>query len=125
MIEVANIADEAAVGATFAKLAKSEGQPPLSQRIDPSERPALAALLKRNGFHDGDFAATDTWAAALMIVRQDKEGSDPRYGVDRAVIAQAEGRSEEHTSELQSLMRTSYAVFCLKKKIRSFHPTIP
>src|SRR3546814_2503988 len=37
-------------------------------------------------------------------------------------VAQAEGldamlaRSEEHTSELQSLMRISYAVFCLKKK---------
>src|SRR3546814_17366010 len=30
-----------------------------------------------------------------------------------------EARSEEHTSELQSLMRISYAVFCLKKKI---HP---
>src|SRR3546814_1930354 len=29
------------------------------------------------------------------------------------------GRSEEHTSELQSLMRISYAVFCLKKKIKS------
>src|SRR3546814_4099944 len=29
------------------------------------------------------------------------------------------GRSEEHTSELQSLMRISYAVFCLKKKKRS------
>src|SRR3546814_4438925 len=28
-------------------------------------------------------------------------------------------RSEEHTSELQSLMRISYAVFCLKKKIRN------
>src|SRR3546814_6052211 len=28
----------------------------------------------------------------------------------------SEGRSEEHTSELQSLMRISYAVFCLKKK---------
>src|SRR3546814_10798680 len=28
-------------------------------------------------------------------------------------------RSEEHTSELQSLMRTSYAVFCLKKKNRT------
>src|SRR3546814_4973443 len=27
-----------------------------------------------------------------------------------------DGRSEEHTSELQSLMRSSYAVFCLKKK---------
>src|SRR3546814_10190280 len=33
-----------------------------------------------------------------------------------AMIAQAEARSEEHTSELQSLMRSSYAVFCLKKK---------
>src|SRR3546814_4544941 len=30
--------------------------------------------------------------------------------------ARARGRSEEHTSELQSLMRISYAVFCLKKK---------
>src|SRR3546814_9541993 len=30
--------------------------------------------------------------------------------------AAREGRSEEHTSELQSLMRISYAVFCLKKK---------
>src|SRR3546814_6121544 len=29
------------------------------------------------------------------------------------------GRSEEHTSELQSLMRISYAVFCLKKKIQN------
>src|SRR3546814_6825652 len=34
------------------------------------------------------------------------------FGGDELVIA----RSEEHTSELQSLMRTSYAVFCLKKK---------
>src|SRR3546814_9825602 len=31
-------------------------------------------------------------------------------------IVSALGRSEEHTSELQSLMRISYAVFCLKKK---------
>src|SRR3546814_4434456 len=35
-----------------------------------------------------------------------------------AVERQAE-RSEEHTSELQSLMRISYAVFCLKKKIHN------
>src|SRR3546814_6845350 len=33
-----------------------------------------------------------------------------------AVILGVLGRSEEHTSELQSLMRISYAVFCLKKK---------
>src|SRR3546814_1216130 len=35
-------------------------------------------------------------------------------GADRGRLR--EGRSEEHTSELQSLMRISYAVFCLKKK---------
>src|SRR3546814_10184970 len=51
-------------------------------------------------------------------------GGDIRYagwkyasGETRAGLVPAEcGRSEEHTSELQSLMRISYAVFCLKKK---------
>src|SRR3546814_4258202 len=37
-------------------------------------------------------------------------------GTDRAHDDVAQSRSEEHTSELQSLMRLSYAVFCLKKK---------
>src|SRR3546814_3424984 len=35
---------------------------------------------------------------------------------DRPQAGKPDGRSEEHTSELQSLMRTSYAVFCLQKK---------
>src|SRR3546814_2275309 len=38
----------------------------------------------------------------------EREGAGPAH--------QGFGRSEEHTSELQSLMRISYAVFCLKKK---------
>src|SRR3546814_8974683 len=39
---------------------------------------------------------------------------------------QTESRSEEHTSELQSLMRISYAVFCLKKKKQKLtHPKLP
>src|SRR3546814_9408554 len=37
-------------------------------------------------------------------------------GIERAKAARGIARSEEHTSELQSLMRISYAVFCLKKK---------
>src|SRR3546814_1275285 len=37
----------------------------------------------------------------------------------------AEGRSEEHTSELQSLMRISYAVFCLKKTNITTHKPEP
>src|SRR3546814_2189785 len=45
---------------------------------------------------------------------------DVRIGTaDRA--DDAAGRSEEHTSELQSLMRISYAVFCLKKKKHTTH----
>src|SRR3546814_4808776 len=37
-------------------------------------------------------------------------------GARRGHVDPGRGRSEEHTSELQSLMRISYAVFCLKKK---------
>src|SRR3546814_8616613 len=40
----------------------------------------------------------------------------PRLPGSRGCRCQAAARSEEHTSELQSLMRISYAVFCLKKK---------
>src|SRR3546814_2280405 len=43
----------------------------------------------------------------------------PRWSTcRRGWKAPSQGRSEEHTSELQSLMRISYAVFCLKKKNR-------
>src|SRR3546814_10415396 len=40
--------------------------------------------------------------------------AEPGYRVGRSGV----GRSEEHTSELQSLMRISYAVFCLKKQTK-------
>src|SRR3546814_1230287 len=39
-----------------------------------------------------------------------------QHGPAGGAVQKAEQRSEEHTSELQSLMRISYAVFCLKKK---------
>src|SRR3546814_3509494 len=45
-----------------------------------------------------------------------------RYRAHTALECRLEtGRSEEHTSELQSLMRNSYAVFCLKKKTEHPH----
>src|SRR3546814_9961130 len=43
-------------------------------------------------------------------------GLETRIGTARRARPGREVRSEEHTSELQSLMRISYAVFCLKKK---------
>src|SRR3546814_10092545 len=55
-----------------------------------------------------DVIYTD-WLVFVMRSRGDRQ---------RAPSRTLEGRSEEHTSELQSLMRISYAVFCLKKKMK-------
>src|SRR3546814_1099953 len=61
-------------------------------------------------------------AAASMTAGDDSHGSGGRWPLWLALWWGASGwrafrrRSEEHTSELQSLMRSSYAVFCLKKK---------
>src|SRR3546814_3972038 len=59
-----------------------------------------------------DYRQWSTRARAVVPVGDDTElqASAGAFGDDR------ERRSEEHTSELQSLMRISYAVFCLKKK---------
>src|SRR3546814_5547783 len=67
-------------------------------------------------------------AAGLFLLCQEPGGVDAgrcrvhrlrrRFANDRRTF-QHQRRSEEHTSELQSLMRISYAVFCLKKKKKS------
>src|SRR3546814_3309204 len=64
------------------------------------------------------------WASGIgrfvdgPVVLLDNQQRDERPGVRvyRVFQPAATGRSEEHTSELQSLMRNSYAVFCLQKK---------
>src|SRR3546814_9368744 len=58
--------------------------------------------------------------AALSTVREQvgRSNLDTVLGAREALAVSARNRSEEHTSELQSLMRISYAVFCLKKKIK-------
>src|SRR3546814_1782558 len=52
----------------------------------------------------------------LLFRQRGEEDTAHRDGIGGKAAADAGGRSEEHTSELQSLMRISYAVFCLKKK---------
>src|SRR3546814_4769974 len=74
--------------------------------------PALAPCL--------DLAAVDSHPVEQQLqlelrVRLDRTRAAARIGIGR-VRPQRLPRSEEHTSELQSLMRISYAVFCLKKK---------
>src|SRR3546814_7570336 len=49
--------------------------------------------------------------------------SDRQMAAKAAAEERKTARSEEHTSELQSLMRISYAVFCLKKKKKKKKPT--
>src|SRR3546814_2122078 len=51
--------------------------------------------------------------------KQEHDKRDTEKQRDWQIEKQRTMRSEEHTSELQSLMRISYAVFCLKKKINS------
>src|SRR3546814_1259442 len=60
---------------------------------------------------DNPQARRDLAAEKLRRITLQCEAFRPRF-----VVPFASFRSEEHTSELQSLMRISYAVFCLKKK---------
>src|SRR3546814_4606641 len=92
-------------------------------------------LLRLRRFHGGWM-----FAAAAGVGQQRESGADwraarlaeltvesPRTSSDwylRAHMLYSNtpvGRSEEHTSELQSLMRISYAVFCLKKNNNTIH----
>src|SRR3546814_8968494 len=59
--------------------------------------------------------------ALLVTAGHDDHRHGPRGQFVDQGIAHLPPRSEEHTSELQSLMRISYAVFCLKKKKKTTH----
>src|SRR3546814_2931009 len=59
------------------------------------------------------YISDGTGSDNVWVVEAD--GTNPRSVADEDELG-LEGRSEEHTSELQSLMRISYAVFCLKNK---------
>src|SRR3546814_5257526 len=63
---------------------------------------------------------TDTLFPYTTLFRSPDQTCPPPSGASRHLPRERRrikgGRSEEHTSELQSLMRTSYAVFCLQKK---------
>lgn len=88
VVEVADIANDAAMAEVFADLARTPDLPPLSQRVSPRLRKTLAALLDKGGMKENQFATTETWAAALMLARIG-DRSEGAYGIDRAVIEAA------------------------------------
>src|SRR3546814_1905775 len=95
----------AEVGAFFYNVADRSGESYMLYSLSGVPREAFARFpMPRN---TAIFAPTFRGEG---VVRSDDIKADPRYGHN------APNRSEEHTSELQSLMRISYAVFCLKKK---------
>src|SRR3546814_7192892 len=89
-------------------LVRDEGDDPEPRGIDRIDQMADQRRLAR-----ADIAGDDDEALAL---RQAIAEIGHRLAVRGGLEPEARiGRSEEHTSELQSLMRISYAVFCLKK----------
>src|SRR3546814_8707244 len=68
----------------------------------------------------GAWAVSQAASPAKPDVKSDPASADKKPAATTTRVSAAKpatkSRSEEHTSELQSLMRTSYAVFCLKKK---------
>src|SRR3546814_309051 len=81
----------------------------------PARWPLAPALSQR----PGSLVAADPSALA----RQGARWQGPMLA--RLARCRRVGRSEEHTSELQSLMRISYAVFCLKKKTKQKQQETP
>src|SRR3546814_3985959 len=107
-------------------------RPPRSTRTDPlfpyttlfrSVRSVVISLmpggwyrerLAAHGFLVLDVGARHRWRAWVSLIRLRRLLKALRPAVVVGWMYHA--RSEEHTSELQSLMRSSYAVFCLKKQ---------
>src|SRR3546814_10267405 len=73
-------------------------------------RDAVLATAQHSDLLEGAVERVTALAGVQLVIGQ-VLGQDPH-----AIVSD---RSEEHTSELQSLMRISYAVFCLKKKNKS------
>src|SRR3546814_4507497 len=119
--------------------------PGIGDRIAPSPATLPAAPTARHGDNcqteplsatsmaDAGSSVPGPWSATSTRLPSSRKGAVRTSGAlsrkpawsERGTIAIAalvsacgdgSGRSEEHTSELQSLMRISYAVFCLKKK---------
>src|SRR3546814_9391697 len=111
------------------RAARDSTLPTISLR-DPLQADPVAGAVRIGAAADGQaaggpFAAGDRGvvgpavrAGQLPLLLQHQLAVDqaPAHRTSTLDAIAAPDRSEEHTSELQSLMRTSYAVFCLKKK---------
>src|SRR3546814_9710074 len=106
-------------------------RPPISTRTDTlfpyttlfrSTWPQSRARHRRHRAHAlGDPRCADDEQRASARDGRGRAGSQWHHRELQAAARGTHRRSEEHTSELQSLMRLSYAVICLKKKKQNIH----
>src|SRR3546814_6497809 len=89
----------------------------LAARVSLSPSPCLRRVrrLEERGYIKRYVALVDADKVGLGLLAYVSIRLDKHVGGSHAPMGEF-ARSEEHTSELQSLMRISYAVFCLKKK---------
>src|SRR3546814_3693882 len=99
----------------------------------PSAPCACAATLRPQRCASSTIASISAWLYCGAPTESSSDNTPavapnlitvaPYLTCSRTFSRTASIRSEEHTSELQSLMRISYAVFCLKKKLTHKHVT--
>src|SRR3546814_2753544 len=94
-------------------------RPPRSTRTD-----TLFPYTTLFRSHQQDKARHGRAPPAIRRQKISAPAHDRRRAFKRRVVQALRLRSEEHTSELQSLMRISSAVFCLKKKTKTRRPHI-
>src|SRR3546814_5203896 len=94
---------------------------PKNARRSKGERSAATVQRQRQLFEGRPVADEDPYAAIEDDLRLPDRYS-AKSDLDKGLVTIV--GSEEHTSELQSLMRISYAVFCLKKKTQQKTDTI-
>src|SRR3546814_3862552 len=90
-------------------------RPPRSTRTDTLFPYTTLFRSLRLARQDADHRSVVEQAARLPFAHELRQVAAEQHVEDRVGL---EARSEEHTSELQSLMRISYAVFCLNKKTK-------
>lgn len=84
VLEIAEPLDQTVAGEALARLAGTAGLPPPSQRLPVAYRDELAAVYRKLGLSDADFADTESWAVALQLaaIAGQKAGADPMSGAE-------------------------------------------
>lgn len=87
VLEAGGLDDDANTRRIFNQLGQSPDLPPLTERVDLSQRPALTSLINRGGLREADLSRYESWAASLLLstVAQSELGLSGAQGVEPAL----------------------------------------